>query len=260
MNISKKVKSRKFDELKRDLHSSREKAQLILSEQPTYGIEINKKRLKHIFKIKLKESFNACLVFGQYEAGSAICIDKSGIIITCAHCLGDEMFIGTQKTLIFSNGDIILATCVSGIERDVCLLKIEGVYENDVLNIREEYPFVPISSPLPIYNTKCFCIGQPGRDDLESETDVKTNYPFIFISQGKYLGILGESDLNDNFEIGQLIHSCWTYWGHSGAPIINLEEGLIGLHSSWDSTTGTRHGIHLTCIKQCIEDYRLSIY
>ena len=54
-------------------------------------------------------------------------------------------------------------------------------------------------------------------------------------------------DINDNREIGQLVHSCWTYWGHSGAPIIHRGK-LIGLHSSWDDETGTRHGVHLLAI------------
>ena len=51
-------------------------------------------------------------------------------------------------------------------------------------------------------------------------------------------------DVHDNSEIGALKHDCWTYWGHSGAPLITAESGeVIGLHSSWDDQTGMRRGI-----------------
>lgn len=51
-------------------------------------------------------------------------------------------------------------------------------------------------------------------------------------------------DVQDNADIGSLEHDCWTYWGHSGAPLIAAESGeVIGLHSSWDDETGMRKGI-----------------
>lgn len=40
------------------------------------------------------------------------------------------------------------------------------------------------------------------------------------------------------------MHDCWTYWGHSGAPILEVNKGtLVGLHSSWDEETGMRRGV-----------------
>lgn len=48
----------------------------------------------------------------------------------------------------------------------------------------------------------------------------------------------------DNSEIGALMHDCWTYWGHSGAPLVEVRSGLlVGLHSSWDEDTDMRRGI-----------------
>eukprot|EP01052_Picozoa_sp_SAG31_P026740 SAG31_NODE_2446_length_5678_cov_9.411185_7_plen_136_part_00 len=41
---------------------------------------------------------------------------------------------------------------------------------------------------------------------------------------------------------GYLQHSCWTYWGHSGAPLFNETGRVVGLHCAWDDRTGMRHG------------------
>ena len=38
-----------------------------------------------------------------------------------------------------------------------------------------------------------------------------------------------------------LMHSCWTYWGHSGAPLFDELGRVCGLHSSWDDRSGMRH-------------------
>lgn len=41
---------------------------------------------------------------------------------------------------------------------------------------------------------------------------------------------------------GYLRHSCWTYWGHSGAPLFDAAGRVCGLHCAWDDRTGMRHG------------------
>lgn len=58
------------------------------------------------------------------------------------------------------------------------------------------------------------------------------------------------ADPDNNSEIGSLKHDAWTYWGHSGAPLLKAVDGtLIGLHSSWDDKTAMRHGVPLIEIK-----------
>ena len=82
--------------------------------------------------------------------------------------------------------------------------------------------------------------------------------------------------LQDNSDIGALIHDCWTYWGHSGGPIIFLPESpssntsstssslsmpiVGGLHSSWDFTNGNRHGVHIECIWGFFQDMGVDIH
>lgn len=52
------------------------------------------------------------------------------------------------------------------------------------------------------------------------------------------------ADPQDNAEIGALMHDAWTYWGHSGAPLVAKGDGgLVGVHSSWEEGTGMRRGI-----------------
>jgi V8-like Glu-specific endopeptidase len=47
------------------------------------------------------------------------------------------------------------------------------------------------------------------------------------------------ADPQDNAEIGALMHDAWTYWGHSGAPLVaEGDGGLVGVHSSWEEGRG----------------------
>ncbi|KAI9368476.1 hypothetical protein BJX61DRAFT_523780, partial [Aspergillus egyptiacus] len=95
------------------------------------------------------------------------------------------------------------------------------------------------------------CIGQPGADDLESEVARETGYDLMEISKGRLRGLVPGKDPQDNEEIGTLMHDAWTYWGHSGAPLLDRENGeLLGLHSSWDEETAMRHGVPLVAIQE----------
>ena len=102
----------------------------------------------------------------------------------------------------------------------------------------------------PAINTPIMCIGQPGRDDLESLSARKTKYNLIKVSVGSFHGMLMRGcDPHDNSTIGTLKHDAWTYWGHSGVPLLQQSDGtLVGLHSSWDDVTLMRHGIPLLAI------------
>jgi hypothetical protein len=198
------------------------------------------------------------VIFGQYECGTGVNIGEDGLLLTCAHCLGSRPRKGTKKVVIFTTGLICIAVSIAvDAKRDTALLKIIGTIEKDgTVNMSKRYfPFSKIysGSPLP-HRASLTCIGQPGEDDLESEVDQKTNYSVVNISKGRYQGVLG-GDLRDNSEIGQLIHDCWTYWGHSGAPLFTSSGEIAGIHSSWDDETGSRHGIHYTALAEFVAPY-----
>jgi hypothetical protein len=40
--------------------------------------------------------------------------------------------------------------------------------------------------------------------------------------------------------IGRIRHDCWTYWGHSGAPLFDRTGSIVALHNSWDDSNGCR--------------------
>lgn len=111
-----------------------------------------------------------------------------------------------------------------------------------------KFPSIKLVDYAPKVNAKLLCIGHPGSEDLEVETaGVETGYDVLHVSEGRFRGYAKGQDRQDNSEIGALRHDCWTYWGHSGAPLVQREgrEGgrLVGLHSSWDDETGMRRGV-----------------
>ncbi len=70
---------------------------------------------------------------------------------------------------------------------------------------------MPISAIPSQENDQVFCIGQPD------------SYPTFYLSKGYTKGYYGNDLIFGTDELGPLKHNCWTYWGHSGAPIINLK-------------------------------------
>ncbi|KAF7367116.1 AT hook domain-containing protein family protein [Mycena sanguinolenta] len=207
----------------------------------------------------MRTALEASLIFAQEEAGSAVCVDPAGWVLTCAHCIAeteDEYRTATAATwwLLFYTGLAVQVECRAwDPQRDLALLKIIATECNRELPaFRSLHP----SASAPASGTRIVCIGQPGQDDLESASARRTNYPFVFVSSGKVRGMLPGADPHDNSEIGTLKHDAWTYWGHSGAPLIHMEDGtLIGLHSSWDDETAMRHGVPHVAIQTFLRQH-----
>ncbi|KAF8199252.1 trypsin-like cysteine/serine peptidase domain-containing protein [Mycena galopus ATCC 62051] len=196
---------------------------------------------------QMRTALEASLIFAQDEAGSAVCVDPAGWVLTCAHCIAeteDEYRAATSATwwLLFYTGLAVQVECHAwDPQRDLALLKIIAVECAADLPV---FQFLRPSARAPTTGTRIVCIGQPGQDDLESTSARRTNYPLVFVSEGAFRGMVRGADPQDNSEIGTLKHDAWTYWGHSGAPLIHAEDGtLVGLHSSWDDETAMRHGI-----------------
>lgn len=207
----------------------------------------------------LRTALEASLIFAQYEAGTAVCIDAAGWVLTCSHCFGDteeEWRAKKRKWLLFYTGLAVQVECrVWDSTRDLALLKIiaieSGASQKTAIPV---FSFVSLSSSASSFKTLIVCVGQPGSDDLESTSDRRTNYNLVEISEGKFCGMITGADPDNNSEIGSLMHDAWTYWGHSGAPLFKAVDGtLIGLHSSWDDKTAMRHGVPLIAIKHFLQ-------
>ncbi|KAE9363065.1 hypothetical protein N431DRAFT_433280 [Stipitochalara longipes BDJ] len=203
------------------------------------------------------------LIFAQHEAGTAVCIHPSGWLLTCAHCFGDdeEEYRECEKRrwLLYFTGQAVLVECRAwDLRRDLALLKIIAIETSTPFapGLVPVFSYLKLSEVIPKYRLQMICIGQPGRDDLEAEGNQKTKYNLIEISEGRFKGIVKGQDPEDNGEIGSLMHDCWTYWGHSGAPLVSTEErSLVGLHSSWDDTTAMRHGVPGVAIKEFLREH-----
>ncbi|KAJ5144539.1 hypothetical protein N7448_001931 [Penicillium atrosanguineum] len=201
------------------------------------------------------------LIFAQHEAGSAICIDPRGWILTCAHCFGETSYewkAGRRKWLLYYNGLAVQVECRAWDERrDLALAKIIRIETSEKHSspVRPVFTFVPVAQTLKT-SAHILCIGQPGADDLESAVPRQTAYNLIEISQGRLCGMVSGADPEDNSDIGTLKHNAWTYWGHSGAPLLRRSDGaLLGLHSSWDDTTAMRHGVPLVAIQSFLKTH-----
>lgn len=208
-------------------------------------------------------AIRATLVFAAHHAGTAVCIAPEGIILTAAHCVADtpdELADVTQDPpwLLFSDGNAVRTQVLKwDARRDLVLLLITHAQSP------RPFPYCPISFSAARVNRKLVCIGHPGSEDLEAPASNSgkrraTGYDVLSLSRGRYRGLASDQDPQDNSEIGALKHDCWTYWGHSGAPLVDdVEEGgkLLGLHSSWDEETGMRRGVDLVAIRAFLQEW-----
>ncbi|KAL3297352.1 AT hook domain-containing protein [Colletotrichum asianum] len=207
----------------------------------------------------LSSSVMATLVFAQEEAGTAVCISPDGLLLTCSHCIAEtaDDFDATQSHwLLFASGRVVEAKPLAwDAKRDLALLKVIAAQEPPSTSAASpatsKCPFITTAVSTSPLKSRLICVGHPGSEDFEaSEPGVKTGYDVLHLSTGTFRGCAEGQDVQDNSEIGALMHTCWTYWGHSGAPLIDRKSGkLIGLHSSWDDETGMRRGVALEAIQ-----------
>ncbi|KAI5367095.1 Putative peptidase S1, PA clan [Septoria linicola] len=200
----------------------------------------------------IAEAASATLLFVWSGSSTAFCISQSGLILTCAHCIAEsanEYDPKVERWLLFSNGDPVRAKpLVWDAQRDLALLQITvaPAHLEDT-----PFPYIRLAAEPPKLRTSLLCIGNPGAENLETDQEgVATNFDILHISEGRFRGLDKSQDVQDNSEIGALKHDCWTYWGHSGAPLLDAKNGsLLGCHSSWDDETGMRRGVAWEAIR-----------
>ncbi|KAL2881783.1 hypothetical protein SGCOL_002939 [Colletotrichum sp. CLE4] len=206
------------------------------------------------------------LVFAQEEAGTAVCISPNGILLTCSHCTAetiDDFDDSKSHWLLFASGQVVEAKALAWDgRRDLALLKIISAQQSPPSSGPSSsppsggFPFITLSSTPPVLKARLICVGHPGSEDFEATMPgTKTDYDVLHLSTGTFRGCAEGQDPQDNSDIGALMHSCWTYWGHSGAPLVDRKTGtLIGVHSSWDDETGMRRGIAWEAISEFLEE------
>ena len=192
----------------------------------------------------------------QKESGTAVHIGN-GQILTCAHCIAvddvdqpDANKIGLTKYVIFANKEIVVCQVVNINEAshvDLALLQIVDHCNPDLK--QEEFintlGVVKFSDTAAEDGICIFTIGAPWRYDIESKQKYKTDFnPKIFHPSFGYL---------IKAKTRSFTHCCWTYWGHSGAPIFDLQGHFIGMHESVDFRTAVRSAISVTAIHEFLE-------
>ena len=161
-----------------ELATLNSKRQELLSSPSQAGNSITK--LVKISKT-LAAAASATLVFAQHEAGTAVCIAASGLVLTCAHCVAEspEEYAAAKPTwLVFSSGQVVRAECVAwGQKRDLALLRItaaDRLAEHAEASSIMQFPFADIAKQTPLFapgskqTTRLVCIGHPGSEDLEA--------------------------------------------------------------------------------------------
>ena len=97
---------------------------------------------------------------------------------------------------------------------------------------------------------RVFCVGNPSNIDLESINmgHIEFHPPAWHCSVGQVQDGSIRNSCNNS-----IYHSCWTYWGHSGAPLFDEDGHVQGLHSSWDDQTGIRIGQKLENLQLAVQ-------
>ena len=142
------------------------------------------------------------------------------------------------QTVMFPNGLVFLAKCVAVTESsdgmsDTAALRLIAVVNTRSLENLQSLPCAHLASTPPSVNTNVLCIGNPSSIDLESRVRKKINFsPATWHSSvGRIVSVMPHK---------LVTHSCWTYWGHSGAPMFDESGDVVGLHCAWDDHTGAR--------------------
>lgn len=218
----------------------------------------------------------ATLVFAQEEAGTAVCVSHRGLLLTCAHCVAEtaaELDFSRTHWLLFASGRPVAARCVAwDPRRDLALLRViaaqavqddqvptgPSLCSSDASPILGDFPAVRVAVTPPAAGARLVCVGHPGSEDLEAAVPgVRTGYDVLHASEGQFRGLAAGQEPEDNATIGALMHNCWTYWGHSGAPLLERRTGtLVGLHSSWDDQTGMRRGVPLEAVRAFLSEHK----
>ena len=71
---------------------------------------------------------------------------------------------------------------------------------------------------------------------IQSHIPRRNGYTPFSISVGAINGYSSRSSNRASVyqDLGPVMHSCWTYWGTSGAPLINLSDGTVSLFALFD--------------------------
>jgi hypothetical protein len=233
-----------------------------------------------------EHTFDAVVHVVQAAGGTGVHVG-GGTVLTCAHVVdaaddaADDagptpVRTGRCKTVMFPSGRVFIAECVAAIEcldgtDDVAALALVAEVLVDAVSGGGRRAPVAVASPDPLPSARVapaspnpgdrlFCVGNPSNVDLECRRapaspgkrskPPATDFcpPTWHASVGRREGQQRGSKRGGGTNAAAK-HSCWTYWGHSGAPLFDADGCVAGLHSAWDDRTGMRLGQRLAAVE-----------
>ena len=102
---------------------------------------------------------------------------------------------------------------------------------------------------------RVIAVGNPHDRDLEAPAGSApraTGFAPFWVSVGEVVDVAKTPTRRG---LGRLKHACWTYWGHSGCPIVDERGELVGVHTSWDDRDAARHGACLEDVRGFLRDF-----
>jgi len=166
----------------------------------------------------------ACVAFGN---ASGVNLNADGLILTAGHVVKEK---GQRRLVTFPDGRVFPGVCTA----------VDGKLDLALVKLIKSLPvpYAPVAPAAPKAGTWVACIGQPGSKTPRGRP---TGYQPFHVSTGQIRGFL--SNPLGNQRLGRTKHDAWTYWGHSGSPLLNKKGQIVAMHNSWDSTTAMRHAV-----------------
>jgi hypothetical protein len=178
--------------------------------------------------------------------------------------------------VIFADGRVFSTRCVAADNaQDVALLQVIAEEGSTELPAGTRFESVSLAAAKPEGGSAALCIGNPACSGFK---------PFG-CSVGKIQQSGGDTGAGGSkLGLGGTKHSCWTYWGHSGAPLFGMlyvvpvlyilllmtcwsltrrwrwrwrvrgstgtDQGVVAMHNSWDdSRRGQRHAVSWAALR-----------
>ncbi|MCO5168639.1 MAG: trypsin-like peptidase domain-containing protein [Planctomycetes bacterium] len=197
----------------------------------------------------------ACVRVG---GASGVNLTPRGLVLTCAHNLfpqGVDVDDPRLEALMslpgipveFPDGTVMRGHCKAvDRARDLALLELVSPRASLLFGEREavaaarRLPFVRLAAQDPARGAWLACIGTPSERTAE--------HGEFHVSTGRALGQA------DGAGPARLVHDAWTFWGHSGAPLLDEGGRLVGVHASWDARRGTRRAVPVSAVREWLRE------
>ena len=158
--------------------------------------------------------------------------------------------VGRVREVITARGDVRGAECVAADEtRDLAILRLLDSIPAGLTATR----VAPRGGDG--VGVRVIAVGNPHDRDLEAPAGSApraTGFAPFYVSVGEVVDVAKTPTRRG---LGRLKHACWTYWGHSGCPIVDERGELVGVHTSWDDRDAARHGACLEDVRGFLRDF-----